>query len=947
MSIIQLQRSIRRTLRRSEAGQSVVILAIGMVGLLAVVGIAVDISILFVRFNTLRRAVDSAAIAAAGQMRQDRTIAEAGLAARQFIEFHNLDPRDVLIETCHTVQVIDLDPDTDGVQRDEELCTADQRKLVRVTAEIESPTVFLQLLGFRTITLRASSISETAVLDVMLILDVSESMLTETDIVNDWSEVNQGFAYVPPRAWSFGNLSGAVHLGGDDPGTVFGQLITNGTYNVPENDINALYNNFDAFWQTDLLGLPQGVVNNRLEYNNPASPYNVRGFDATGTGTQSQPREECRVRFYPFAQNIEIPDELMDLYTANGHNDWVAVTNTYNGGRWSGFVPTYNFYGCCNDPGNGTVAADGTITPGVSVDPDGDFSDLVCQPFKQARDATREFLERIDFLRGDRVGFVTFDRTAFLIDPDGGGAASTHMIEDLQTATDTLNQMIGVRAEPNFYDWNEVDGGWSHGGIAAARYAIGFNAGGSIPADFNETNVVDAFGGSTVDYNNYPVFGNCPFQNAALPFPFSRYATQDADAPPGTLPDGSDVHFSPALWNVMTPDLLSTEWNGIANTFNLTIQNSYELWASCRGTNIGAALREANNALTDPTTNRREGTVWVMVMLSDGAAGASDPARRRGDAAIPANPYAPSPDSDPANGVIKFGTRGEYGAFGVCPYGLPSNFGELTDTQSEAIIEFPFCLDERPETRHFCLPSNQAIEGGDSSVGVGDSGALHVGFGPGALGVGYDFTLSPADNAALGNIYDLDVGDFPIDGRNTVGPAPDGEEFCDLFYDVDDYARDWANFIVGIVPGQGSETVILDGVLPTIFTIGFGLNFDNGDGSCDDNVADCLGEELLRYIADAGDNFTIDTNYQQDYLDNLLLDASLSPTEYGAPGICEPPDVNAGDDRFGGYVPGESDTIEFLTPRENCGNYFNAPNEQELALVFDEIASRMFTRLTG
>jgi hypothetical protein len=60
-----------RFFRKGEIGQSIVILALGFIGLLAVVGITTDVSVLFVRFSQLRRAVVSAAIAAAGQMRQD------------------------------------------------------------------------------------------------------------------------------------------------------------------------------------------------------------------------------------------------------------------------------------------------------------------------------------------------------------------------------------------------------------------------------------------------------------------------------------------------------------------------------------------------------------------------------------------------------------------------------------------------------------------------------------------------------------------------------------------------------------------------------------------------------------------------------------------------------------------------------------------------------------
>jgi hypothetical protein len=41
-----------------------------------------------------------------------------------------------------------------------------------------------------------------------------------------------------------------------------------------------------------------------------------------------------------------------------------------------------------------------------------------------------------------------------------------------------------------------------------------------------------------------------------------------------------------------------------------------------------------------------------------------------------------------------------------------------------------------------------------------------------------------------------------------------------------------------------------------------------------------------------------------------------------------------------------SQLIAPLPPMQSCGNYFNAPTtKEELEVVFDEIASRMFTRL--
>jgi hypothetical protein len=40
-----------------------------------------------------------------------------------------------------------------------------------------------------------------------------------------------------------------------------------------------------------------------------------------------------------------------------------------------------------------------------------------------------------------------------------------------------------------------------------------------------------------------------------------------------------------------------------------------------------------------------------------------------------------------------------------------------------------------------------------------------------------------------------------------------------------------------------------------------------------------------------------------------------------------------------------NELVDPIPAGEDCGNYFNAPTSTELNRVFDEIASRMFTRL--
>lgn len=977
---------LRRLMRQGQIGQSVVILALGMVGLLAFVGITTDISVLFVRYSALRRAVDAASIAAAGQMRQDRTIATVSLTARQYIEFHGINPRDVVVETCHNQPRHDFDPESPGIQLgvgetdDPELCTEDLRKLVRVTAQVESPTIFLRLIGFGNITLQASATSETAVLDVILIMDVSESMAIETTIY-DWAQVGLARAYIPPRIQKYTGsrirVVGDSNTGFISSDTVMGAMAADGILptRVAGNDIHVDWRHssllpdgskpigsdgvgydywFEGWlWDGQLLSRSQEEVNRRLYYvGDPAMPatprtgyeeernqyYMVQSFVPNGiTGEQNHPREQCRVRFHPFSVVLRVEPEVAEIYVTRGGNltnsDWPNIQNWNNPSaeqaRWSGFRPTFDFYGCCNDPSNATVDRFGNINATGSAQNDGYFDDLICQPMKQARDATRLFLERIDFLRGDRVGFVNYARSAFILDPDGRygdpdtGENVTHMIETYALARATLDGHVGVLAEPNFYIWNENGGGWiDDNGITAYSQGVDRNTGEPVPIDYFDINAVGL--------HEYPVRGSCFMQNAALPYPFSLYATRNF---------GATLTGQPALINFMNPNLYpptipgqpTDPWAMLRDSLGLGVNNAYELWAGCRRSNTGAALREANNALTDPRTSRREGSVWIMIMLSDGAAGASDPVRSFGRKLDGPEPYAPQRvydwtlgDTDPNNFGL-YGIRGEYGYYGLCPMGVPdpnnptgnlSVLGELILTyDDEGGIAFPYCSDEDPHTRHFCLPTVRARMGGDSSVGYP---TFDPGFGPGARDQDYDMTMTVEENRAAGNIYDVDIGEYGAPGNS-----------CDPLYDVDDYARDWADFITGIHDDVGDEAV-----LPTIFTIGFNLNFDRGDGSCEANLRACLGEELLRYIADVGENWQVNTHYQQDWLDDGILNNSVD--DYGPKGPCE--------DEMAVY-DGTLASIQMRPHGENCGNYYNAPGQSELDQVFDEIASRMFTRL--
>jgi hypothetical protein len=940
-------RSVKRTLKRHQTGQAIIILALGFIILLGFVGIVTDVSLLYIRYASLRRAVDSAAVAAAGQIRTDRALTAPKLAAIQFLEFHGIRTSDVFVETC-----IDMPPDwgdpanvVDEATQDQfdlynEVCN-DQRKLVRVTAYIESPTVFMHLppFNFETITLTASAISETASLDVVVVLDVSESMLTETTY-DTWDRhlfgAGQGAAD-SGRRWSRW-LPARFNEFGAEYERQQGLTFTNTQL---RRQFLELYNDYDfRNWSRGGAVIPFVPINDASTGVNaagstidftPAEYYvdpgsgNLVVVDAGGAyfndlygltvdGARPaniiQMRDECRVRINPYAAQI-LPMKDADLNLGNP-NDITTLggqyrnlaqlsdgTTGWSGNQWDMFQTAHDFYGCCNDPtANATVDITGGISlsanPADLVSSDFDFSDLVCQPFKQARDATRVFLQNIDFARGDRVAFVTFDRAAYLIDPDGytyqtaasetrtfDGGFRSHMIDDVDVATEVLNRVIGVRAEPNFYytDHNStaaVEAGtgfkpvdtWESYSQGAITVQADTDGNGEVedgevvidsrplndpgnPNDYQSGYFGQPVGNLTFGYH---VYSSCPFQNAALPAHRSLWAAGDY----GPLVDVMNPPItSNAAWMNHYEGLIGGGEDGARQWGALF---SYENWGSCRGTNVGAGLREANNALVNPITTRQEGAVWVIVLLSDGAAGATDPIPFD-DASTGidlADPYKRIP-----NGAAPVGSAPDlvnagstYGAYGFCPVGSPSNVSAIMDDTLP-----PYCQDTNPDSRHSCntdLDGNPNVKNDDREI----DGVL-------------------TQQVTQNNIY----------------PSGGNDDDCLNVYDADDYARDWADYVA-------MDRNLLSGEqLPAIFTIGFNLDYPNGTGVnfCQDNRDMCLGESLLRYIADIGDNNEWDGDYEFD--------------EVG--------------------------------PGQDYGNYYNAPDEESLGRVFDEIAGKLFTRLAG
>lgn len=729
-----LKLRITRRFQRDQAGQSIVLLAIAFIALIAFTGLVTDISVMFVRYSSLRRTIDASAIAAAQQIREGTDYGTVAFTAREFILLHGLEPDKVWVETCET-DIANWRAGTGAWQGDPhpesnpaytepstmgntELCNwQSPRKLVRVTAQVKSPTFFLRILGIQDLTIEASSLSETAVVDVALVLDTSQSMASDTT-----------------REFHYATWAGLVY--GD------------------------------------------------------------------GSGSQSNYiRREC-------ASDVN--------FRIN------TTTKQYRSGQ------------CCNDPGNGSVVLDpntgqwriftdvngnGAQDPGepngvTNHTADGNKSDLICYPFKDVKDAARNFVRRLDYVRGDRVALVTFDSVSTPYGyPSGPNEPSGQfMMTSEERAMYVLNRYIGVNE--NLFGPTGTNG---------ARI--------SDPIEIYNTN-------GTLRETIYSGEGICYEQLLAF---IDYYGLKDGMNPalPDSLDEGDGVNS--AIYD--NPAVNPTGDYSLNPNIGF---HSYQSTAPCPDTNIGGGIRKGNDVLTNALTIRRD-AVWVMILLTDGAANRTDP--------VPGVP------------------QDSYGFYGFCPWntfcssdfsdtdkiatGWP--FGQCTNPLGGNEPRPQYCNDDLPDTRHFCL----------------------------------QWSVDPLQNG--------------IPSAQCLGQSETQTK-----YDADDYARDWADF-AGLAQ-------VIDGVpgnFIAIFTIGFGEDLLT-------SPAMITSAPLLRYIADAGDNGTIDNDAQQDLRDDGVFNNSVPAGELGDPDICE------------GVV----------NPGQWCGQYYYANNLGSLEAVFEAIASRLFTRLS-
>jgi len=204
----------KRNGRRYQKGQVLVIVVFAFTALVAIIGLVVDLGLVFIQYGRLRRAVDAAALAASLQYREGYTIDSLESAAEQFLNLNGIEGVSAIVTVCDH----DGDMDTDAAGEELALCDSnisgnkngviepdlgELRKFVHVIARSEARLAFLTVLpGFpKTVPLAAEAISEAASLDVVLVIDRSETMTNEAGIYTKERDPRYCNAVVVEAGW--------------------------------------------------------------------------------------------------------------------------------------------------------------------------------------------------------------------------------------------------------------------------------------------------------------------------------------------------------------------------------------------------------------------------------------------------------------------------------------------------------------------------------------------------------------------------------------------------------------------------------------------------------------------------------------------------------------------------------------------------------------------------
>jgi hypothetical protein len=180
----KIVRNVKTKFSRMERGQVLVLVAGAAVAIIAIIGLSIDVGLMFIGNARLRRAVDSAALSAALQYRENHSASPDILlntlttSANEFMVLNGFIEPVTHVYDCYNAPA----------ELTATLCKDPPRKLVEVKATVQIPTAFMAVLGITSVPVSATAISEAASVDVVLVIDSSESMTYGPDYDHPYAQ---------------------------------------------------------------------------------------------------------------------------------------------------------------------------------------------------------------------------------------------------------------------------------------------------------------------------------------------------------------------------------------------------------------------------------------------------------------------------------------------------------------------------------------------------------------------------------------------------------------------------------------------------------------------------------------------------------------------------------------------------------------------------------------
>jgi hypothetical protein len=212
----------RRLLHRQQRGQSLVIVTFAFIGILAFVGLAIDLGWVYVERVRVAQAADAAALAGASELPLEGAAHTRALVYLQENGYDYTDEGDVALfindeehapaEDKHTNIWVDTDYSRDeSLPPAQQLNTAD-RIQVRVRQDVFM--TFMQFIGFRYVSVEATAEAENiSNIDTAIVYDKSGSMEFDTLCYGCWEPSEEPYpnGHIYPLHWSDTTIEAADH----------------------------------------------------------------------------------------------------------------------------------------------------------------------------------------------------------------------------------------------------------------------------------------------------------------------------------------------------------------------------------------------------------------------------------------------------------------------------------------------------------------------------------------------------------------------------------------------------------------------------------------------------------------------------------------------------------------------------------------------------------------